>query len=166
MGFFTPKISNHEKVQVQNLLKQIKESAHLVNTTVNPDIYFGRLHFMLDALMELQKYEKYKIFKGNGPTKDFKMLQNNLEQSVDDFIMRSYTKRLEKASLLKTEKAKFNNMKKYSDSMVEAFDNAPYFWEGNGIYPHYTGLLYTQKNWEKLNSLLFDYRGDIPTLHQ
>ena len=166
MGLFTPKISNWEKEHVQGLLKQAKESAKLVNTTVNPEVYFGRLHFLFDTLLEMQKYEKYKIFKGNGPSKDLKMLESTLGQSVDDFIMRSYSKRLEKANSLKTEKSKFNNMKKYADSMITAFDSAPHFWEGNGMWPHYTGPLYTPKNWEKLTSLLYDYRGNIPALHQ
>ena len=166
MGLLTPKISNWEKEHVANLLKQLKESAKLVNTTVKPDVYFGRLHFMFDTLLELQKYEKYKIFKGGLPSRDLQNLQNGLEKSVDDFIMRSYSKRLDKANSLKTENAKFNNMKKYADSMIEAFDNAPNFWEGDGMRPHYTGPLYAPKNWEKLTSLLYNYRENVPTLHQ
>ena len=110
MGFFTPKISRWEKEHISGLLKQAQESAKLVNTTVKPDVYFDRLHFLFDILLELREYERYKIFRGSTPSNDLLNLQNGLEKSVDDFILRPYTNRKEKADALKTENAKQNNI--------------------------------------------------------
>ena len=108
MGLFSPKISNFDKQRAQGYLKQIQESAKLVNTTVKPDIYFGRLNFLFDLFLRLQPYERYGIFRGGTPSSDLAKLQNGLEKSVDDFIMRSYEKQMEKVKVLKTEKAKKN----------------------------------------------------------
>ena len=45
---FAPKMSSSEQQQVQSMLIQSKDCAKLVESTVKPDVFFERLHFMLD----------------------------------------------------------------------------------------------------------------------
>lgn len=154
MGLFTPTISKAELASVKNMLKQVNESAKTVNTTTNPETFFGRLNFIFDLLLELKKYEKYRIFTGNSPTKDYNYLLDNLESSVNAFIDRTFEKQKEKMSTLKTDKAKYNSFQKYALKMRTAFENANNYWQGNTGISHYTGVLYTQNNVQHLNKVL------------
>lgn len=146
MGLFTPQISKVELAEVKNMLKQVNDSTKLVNTTVKPDVFFGRLNFLFDLFLELKKYEKYKIFKGKTPTQDYNYLLNNLEHQVNLFIDRTYEKQQEKMSKLKTEKSKANSFEKYAENMRASFKSANNFWQGSSISSHYNGKLYTQNN--------------------
>ena len=154
MGFFTPKISKVELASVKNMLKQVNDCTKIVNTTTNPETYFGRLNFLFDLLLELRKYEKYRIFTGKSPTQDYNYLIDNLESSVNAFIDRTYEKQKEKMSTLKTDKSKCNSFQKYAQKMRNAFENANEFWQGNSVTSHYTGILYTQNNMLHLNKIL------------
>ncbi len=142
-----------EKQQAQSLMKQLHESADLINTTTNPKTYFGRVGFAFDTLLELTKYEKYDIFTGSTPTDDLNKMKNNLEISVNAFIDRSYEAQLIKISTLKTQQGKKNSLNNYFDSMFSAFDCAKTFWTGDNHKPHYTGELYTKCNLNYLKSL-------------
>lgn len=154
MGWFTPKISAMQVQQVGNLLKQSKESAHLVNTTVKPEVFFGRLNFLLDVLLELQKYEKYKIFSGSSPSRDYNRLLRDLEKTVDSFISRAIKANNEKIASLKTPAAKERNRSKFLISLSLGFGNANTFWQGNGMLPHYSGPLFTEANKARIEKLL------------
>lgn len=154
MALFRKKLSQVEQMQFNNLLKQAQESAKLVNTTVKPDIFFGRLNFLFDVLYNMTKFEKkMKFKKGHAPIDDFNRLATNLELTVNDFIDRSYEKALEKVNSLKTEKGKKNHLQKYFDSMFLAFENSHSFWQGNNMSSHYTGILFTENNMKHLNDL-------------
>lgn len=150
---FSPKPSQYEMEHIQNLIQQAQDSANLVNTTVKPDIFFKRLNFLLDILLELMKYEKYKIFKRSLPSEDYKKVLGNLNATVNDFIDRSYSKTLEDASKLKTETAKRNRVVKYSTAMLSAFEMANSFWSGNNMYPHYEGNLFTDDNLNRVKEI-------------
>lgn len=156
MGLFSPKISQYQMQQVQILLKQANESANLVNSTVKPDVFFGRLGFLLDVLLELQNYERYKVFKGSTPSADYKKITNGMEETVDNFISRAVSANQNKLSSLKTEAAKDRNRKKFAISLAIAFETANSFWQGNGLYPHYVGPLFTQNNYERVQRILQD----------
>lgn len=140
--------------QIQILLKQANESANLVNTTVKPDVFFGRIGFLLDVLLELQKYERYKVFTGSLPSDDYKKLLNNLEKTVDNFIDRAIWANKRKLDSLKTPAAKERNYSKFILSLSIAFGMANNFWQGNGMYPHYIGPLFTDANFSTVQSLL------------
>lgn len=135
-----------KKQYVSDLLRQRDESINLVNNTKNPETFFGRLGFTFDVLLELITYEKYGFFINATPTNDYQKLLDNLENAVEAFIERSYEAQLEKVSKLKTEKAKNNNMKKYFENLIEAFEHSNTFWSGDNKMPHYSGALYTEKN--------------------
>lgn len=154
MGWFTPKISSLQLQQVDNLLKQARESAHLVNSTVKPEVFFGRLNFLLDVLLELQKYERYKIFKGSSPSRDYNNLIRDLDKTVDSFISRAIKANNAKIESLKTPAAKERNRSKFLISLSFGFAYSKTFWQGNGMYPHYAGPLFTESNQARIQKML------------
>ena len=62
MGLFSPKISPREAEHIQSRLVQLEDTVRLINTTTKPDVFFKRLNFALDILLDLQSYEKYGAF--------------------------------------------------------------------------------------------------------
>lgn len=154
MGLFTPRISSIQLAQIKMALKQVNECASLINKTVKPDVFFGRLNFCLDLLMDLQRYEKYKVFKHGLPSKDYLRVLSNLEKTVNDFIDRATENELHKINNLKTEKAKKARTEKFVIAMLTAFEMSNSFWKGNGVSPHYTGPLYTANNINYLRSIV------------
>lgn len=132
---------------IKMMLKQARETANTINTTKNPEVFFGRLGFLFDLLMELKKYEWIYSFSPK-PSQDLKNLENGLEKTVFVFIDRYMADTKEKVSKLKTEKGKQNKYDSLVTKLMSAFDCADTFWTGNGIYPHYTGPLYTQSNYD------------------
>ena len=153
MGLFSAKITKGEAAAVEGLLKKAGESAKIINSTVKPDVFFSRLAFLLHFLLELKQYEKYKIFKGSTPTKDYKKVIKDLEKTVDSFIERSYRNAKEKAATYKTEKSRGKSLQDYAIAMVCAFEDPHQF---NGVIDRrtrYTGALCTKKNIEKVKKI-------------
>lgn len=150
MGLFTPKISQRELQYVQNRLSQLQDSVRLVNSTVKPDVFFKRLHFTLDLLLDLQSYEKYKIFKGARPSDDYRKIINNLEATVNDFIDRAIVDNNNKVTRLKTEKGKQKKIEDFANALITAFDCAHSFWGGDRGFPHYSGPLFTAQNYQRV----------------
>ena len=157
MLFFKKKLTKAEIGLIQRSLDIANESSSLVNETVNPEVFFGRLHLILDTLLYLSKYDDYKIFSGGKPSTEYQRIIDGLEDSVGAFIERSYQKNLEKAQALKTEKGQQARMQKYAQTMFDAFDSASDFWEGYEGRPHYSGKLYTEGNLEHLHARLDKY---------
>lgn len=147
------RISKHELEFVQTTLVQVQDSAHLVNTTVQPDVFFKRLNFLLDLLLRLQSFEKYGIFKGGTPTSDYQKIISNLELTVDDFITRALEASNKKVASLKTEKARARNRENFAIKLISAFDTAHSFWTGNKGFPHYEGPLFTQANYQRVQEI-------------
>lgn len=153
MGLFTPKISKAQLQVVQTALTQLHDSANLINTTVNPSVFFKRLHFTLDLLLRIQPYERYKIFKGGTPTQDYNRIISNLEATVNDFIDRAVDANQRKIASLKTESARERNREKFAISLISAFDCAHTFWEGDRGFPHYKGPLFTENNYRRVQAI-------------
>lgn len=131
---------------IETMLKQGRETANVINTTKNPEVFFGRLGFLFDLLLELKKYERVYRFSPK-PSQDLKNLENGLEKTVSVFIDRYMADTNSKIFQMKTEKGKRNKYITSVTKLMSAFDCAHTFWEGNGIYPHYTGPLYTRTNY-------------------
>ena len=53
------KLTAFDADYINNLLKQVHESETIVNRTTNPTVFFGRLNFLFDCLLNLKDYEKY-----------------------------------------------------------------------------------------------------------
>lgn len=134
------------------MIKQAKETASIINTTKNPEVFFGRLGFLFDLLLELKKYELSYNFS-HTPSQDLKNLEKGLEKVVSIFIERYVADTKLKVSKLKTENGKQNKYKDSMSKLLSAFDCANTFWKGNGIYPHYTGPLYTKKNYIMIKAI-------------
>lgn len=154
--------------KIDTRIKQLKESATLVNETVNPSVFFGRLNFILDLLLDLQKYEETYNFATKTPTEQYNDIIANLEKTVDNFIDRADAHNLEKIASLKTEKGKCANRARFVDTMIDSFDNAATFRSDDNIHPHYTGMLFTEKNYARVlelrDSKIADQSdaGDVP----
>lgn len=153
LGLFAPKITKAQQSHISLSLKQLNDSASLVNTTVKPDVFFKRLHLTLDLFMDLMQYEKYKAFKKSSPTKNFNSVVGNMEATVNDFIDRAVEDNQKKIDGLKTDKAKVNRNEKFANSLMAAFDSADTFWSGNTLRPHYTGPLFTDNNYRRVQEI-------------
>lgn len=145
------KLTSADLQSIQGKLGQLQDSAVLLNTTVNPDVFFKRLNFTLDLLLDLQRYEHHKIFT-NLPSKDLQKILNNLEATVDDFIDRAIAANDQKLVSLKTEKARTKNREDFAIKLIATFDCANTFWSGNRVSPHYTGPLFTQSNYLRVQN--------------
>lgn len=137
---------------IKMMLKQARETANTINTTKNPEVFFGRLGFLFDLLLELKKYEWIYSFSPK-PSQDLKDLENGLEKTVFVFIERYMADTKSKISQMKTEKGKMNKYVTSVTKLMSAFDCADTFWIGNGKYPHYDGPLYTQNNYHVVKEL-------------
>lgn len=160
MGWFTPKITPHELEYVRSRMNQLQDSVTLLNTTVKPDVFFKRLNFTLDILLDLKNYEKYGIFKGNTPSNDYNRIIRTMESIVDDFIDRAIEDNERRQAALKTQSARDKNYDKFVTTLISAFDCAHTFWSGSynqsRTCPHYTGPLFTQNNYKRVKSLFYD----------
>ena len=150
---FWKKLSRSEIQCIESNIRQLKDNEKLINTTVNPAVFFGRINFTLDLLLHLSQYEKYKIFKGATPTHDYNIILENIELTVDKFIDRALESNQKKIETLKTDGAKRKNYEKFTSALIAAFDCANTFWTGNAGFPHYTGPLYTWKNYERVKAI-------------
>ncbi|WP_368234761.1 DUF4236 domain-containing protein [Anaerotruncus rubiinfantis] len=150
-------LSQNLSTYIRTMVKQTDDCINLIKSTNNPDVFFSRLNFLLDLFLALSAYDEY--FIGSNPTSEYYKMMNNLENTVNEFIDRSFSKKLDDISVLKTAKAKRNNLIKYGAEMLAAFDNPHSFWSGREGQPHYTDLLLTPYNYEKLIKLIesFDY---------
>lgn len=116
------------KEQADQLLKIVNDCAHLVNTTVNPEVFFQRYSLMLEKLEELARLEWTGIFSKSPelPSATVLRLDDLFPVATNDFIDRSHSAAMAKAENLKTEKGKagamaryFENMEKFSAYMSE-----------------------------------------------
>ncbi len=152
----SPKATSADIAQAENLMRQLSESTALLNKTNVAKTFFGRLHFTLDILLELQKYEKYNLFSNSTPTQDYEKILSNLEATVNDFIDRSISSHIAKHEHLKTQKAKDRNLYKHISSLLSDFEDSDTFWQGNNMYPHYSGPLYTDSNYQRIKAMYDD----------
>jgi hypothetical protein len=162
MGLFSrdaPKGMTRSQMQAQVLqgLKIINDSANLVNTTVKADVFFKRLNILLDTLMGLSRYEKYKAFKKSTPTKQIQEILRDLDKTVDKFIDRSIAAESAVVDALKTDKAKITRWEKFEDKTLKQFSDAHAQWSGSylpstGALPHYTDALYHQSSIDYLKA--------------
>lgn len=141
-----------DKSEAIRRLRQLTESYDLVQTTLKADVFFGRLSFCFDCVLDLMTY-KDGVFRDSTPEDEFNRLSGKLEELVNDFIVRSYNSEYKKAIQLKTDKGRQNRIEKYFINMESAFRSAHSFWTGNSGSPHYTGPLYTENNLTKLREL-------------
>lgn len=102
---------------IKRLLKILKESTDLVNTTKSPKVFFERYQLSISILNELIPVENKFKFIGDKPSKIKKQLQKKEQYTVSDFIDRYYQDYIEKINSLKTAKAKINKVNKFKEDI-------------------------------------------------
>ena len=145
-----------EIMQAENLMRQLQESVDFINSTTSPRTFWGRLNFALDILLELKKYEKYGLFKESTPTKDYNKILDNLESIVNAFIDRVIVAQSDKNELLNNQREKDKRMLKCVKNLWNSFYEANDYWQGNNTFPHYTGKLYSESNFKRIDDILND----------
>lgn len=146
--------------QLRAALQQAQDSAKLINTTVKPDVFFGRVNFLLDTLLYMKSFERTCSFRTT-PTQDYNRILDNLGATVNDFIDRSYAHTRQKSDAMKTERGRLNTLDRYAKALEDAFTDPHQFWTGNYGKPHYTDRLYTEENLHRVNELCSEIRSEI-----
>jgi len=116
-----PRMVAHMSRTAPGLYKAFGESVNLVDTTVKPDVFFGRYDFMLQTLQRLVEAEKY-LKKSEG--KSSVMLEElskpqTREDQINNFIKRSHERMLQDISALKTDKGRANKANRYFEEMKQ-----------------------------------------------
>ena len=113
------KMKGHAKLQSQQLLKIVNDCVTLVNTTVNPEVFFSRYNLMLENLEKLAGLECTGIFDNSKelPSDAFLRVESRFDDVTKTFLDRSFSKAKEHAETLKTDSGKLNALKRYFDNM-------------------------------------------------
>lgn len=120
--FFKSQKQKEAKFMASQWIKQVNESANLVNNTKNPDTFFSRYEFMIEKVNDLISIQKYLKFKGDKPTDMLRQINDKKINTINDFIDRYYSDILEQINKLKTDKAKQKRIDKFYSSLVPYFD--------------------------------------------
>lgn len=113
------KIRAQARLESQQLLKVVKDCAEIVNTTVNPEVFFERYNLMLTHLESLAGLECTGIFDNSPelPSEAFLRIEAQYDAATNDFLDRSFEKAKGHANTLKTDAGKKNAIKRYFDNM-------------------------------------------------
>lgn len=146
-------LSDLEIESINMRVNQIIDTYNILNSTLKPDVFFGRLGFLFDTLLALQQYERYGIFTENSPSKRIRDIECGLEDRVHDFINRYMTNAWKKSAAMKTQKGKEDKYEDFVIKLIAAFDCANSFWKGNKGFPHYTKPLFTKENFQQVQDI-------------
>lgn len=107
------------KVQADSSLKIVNDCANLVNTTVNPAVFFPRYNLLLEHLEALSGLECTGIFANSKelPSTAFLRTEAQFAAATNDFIDRSFEAAKTRADSLKTEKGRTNAIRRYFEDM-------------------------------------------------
>lgn len=113
------KMRAQAKARAQGSLKIIADCAELVNTTVNPDVFFPRYNLMLNHLEDISGLECTGIFDNSPelPSETFLRVEAQFEAATNEFLDRSFEAAKAHADTLKTESGKKNAIKRYFENM-------------------------------------------------
>ncbi len=100
----------------QQKLKILNDSANLVNTTKNPQVFFERYDLLYKTAEELIPYEDYVNFSGSTPTQLIEQFDTQRDAAIMKLIDRAYETATQKASEMKTEKGRHNQFVKMFES--------------------------------------------------
>lgn len=104
--------------QIQQHIKIADDCVNLINTTINPSVFFERYELLIEKLTILSKFEKYIKFDGIAPSVSLSNVIRQKDAAVKDLIDRSWRKTSEKAASMKTEKGKDSQY----DKFLKSFD--------------------------------------------
>lgn len=126
-----------------NSFRIVNECSSILQTTVDPDTFFERLQLFSSHCRSLVDYEDFVSFSGATPTELYNTLITEKQELIKEFLVRYFSKVLDKTDTLKTAKGQLNQYQKFYDSLTPYFsemdaDNIDYI---ETKYKAYTGLL-------------------------
>ncbi len=113
------KIKNKKEAifMAEQWLKVAQESANLINSTKNPDIFFGRYNLLIEKMKLLSNAENIVKFESKKPSEDLKDILDKKQLSIKEFIDRYYNETEKKVKGLTTQKAKENSINKFCEQL-------------------------------------------------
>ena len=120
-------IRTQARERAQGLIKIVKDCAELVNTTVNPEVFFSRYNLMLEHLESLAGLECTGIFENSHelPSESFLRIESQFGTETNVFLARSFSAAKAHAETLKTENGKKNAVKRYFENMEKYIVHMP-----------------------------------------
>lgn len=116
--FSEAKLMETARLMADNDLKIINDCVRLVNTTVNPDVFFKRLDLLIQHAQHLTLFEPYISFLGSSPTNSLNNIIEKQNASIWDFLNRYYDDVYSKISIAKSEKTKIKHFHKFYNSLT------------------------------------------------
>ena len=107
--------------QAQNDLRIINDCKKLIETTLNPDVFFMRLNLLDEKVVHLCELEKYISFSSVSSTTAYIEVKNEYNQAIKQFLIRYFSDTFDKAEKMKTEKGKIGKYQKFYDSLQEYY---------------------------------------------
>lgn len=106
----------------QRQLKIVYDCQRLINTTINPEVFFKRYDLIKEKASFLLKLSPYVKFTGTHPLTMVESLKKKEQPAISDFLKRYYQAVEIKAKSLKTDKAKANQYLKFYESLQPYYD--------------------------------------------
>lgn len=104
-----------------NELRIVNDCASLIETTLNPDVFFMRLNLMMEKTKHLASLETFINFIGDSPSEAYEKFANNYQETVKQFLIRYFSDIFDKAETMKTEKGKLGKYQKFYDSLQQHY---------------------------------------------
>lgn len=108
---------------MQRELDIINDCAHVMKTTVNPDVYFSRYELYMEKLANVadaEQHNKIHLERGSeSPAQKLKEMQNSVAENFNEFINRYWKSANQKAKTMKTAKGKENQYRRFYDKLME-----------------------------------------------
>lgn len=146
-------VAQIKRINIERFCSRAQDTAKIVLSTVNPAEFFDALNYLLDCLLYLMQYERYKIFKSPTPTEYYDSIIAELDTTVDNFINRSLKREKIILEGIDGDKEKFKHYESFLIALISAFDCAHTFWQGDNMVPHYTGALFSKANYARVQAL-------------
>ncbi|QBX14498.1 hypothetical protein MGGS36055_01064 [Streptococcus dysgalactiae subsp. equisimilis] len=120
-----------KEIELTNLVNECEhklflynQSMTIVNDTTKPDTFFNNLDTAISSLeraVEISNYDFINV-SGDDLEKGLERLTNEKLNIEEEFVKRYYFDNIKKASVLKTEKGKQNNLSKGKEKLLEYRD--------------------------------------------
>lgn len=122
INYMKPKKTNQSQTKITNnnikkILKDLKELAYKVNTTVSPNIFFDSYEQLVLGLRYLSENEAKIKFQNKQPSDNLREILNKRVSTINEFIERYYNEIDMKLNILKQNTAKINNINKFYNSL-------------------------------------------------
>ena len=104
-----------------NDLRIINDCTKLIDSTINPNVFFERYDLLIERLKHLVLFQPYLNFSGILPSIALNKVIAEKSSSTLDFLSRYYDSVDAKAKSLKTEKAKIARYQKFYDSLQKFY---------------------------------------------